>query len=542
MYAVLHLAEFALQAVLRTEPGTAGQPAALFSDQTRKSLVLVANAPARAAGVISGMTAPQAVARSPHLIIRTPSPTAEADARAALLAVGFTLSPLVEDTAPGICTVDLKGSVPAQYGPASRAAVAQLAEFGLTTTVGIAPTPLLALYAARAAGHRAAAAATAAPRASAGPEQLTLLSLRPEDEADAPAPAAPGERAARIEDAAGTYDAAAPVLHVTDATTFLGPLPLAAADPPPEMASILHSWGLRTVGDLAALSRDDIGRRLGPAGLALWDRARGGAARPLHPVALPETFGAAREFEEEVETLEPLLFILRRFLERITLELRTHGFVAAELALTLTLADDSRHERSFRLPEPTADLEILFRTLHTHLESLHTDSAVIGLRLDATPARPLVRQQGLFDTGLRDPHGFAETLARIVAIVGSDRVGTPVMEDTHRPDAVKLEPPSPIVPPLAAPPVHPPAGLPLRRFRPPLRAQLELTDGRPTYLWTERFNGAVTQLRGPWLNSGGWWQNDRSWRRVEYDVALATGGLYRMVLTEQQWLVEGEYD
>lgn len=563
MYTVLHLPNFALQSVLRTDAGAQDRPAALFAENTKKSLVLQANAAAFAAGVEIGMTAPQAVARCPTLLIRTPKADAESDARAALLAVGFTVSPRIEDTAPGVCTIDLKGSDRRAYERAAHVAVTQLQDLGFVASAGIGDTPLVALYAARAAlsakeppGSADDGRAGAAENAS----QLTLYDERSDSHAgtgrplgavaeDASNLAADGKAAggrdqrqpaARVKPRANRTEM--PIMLVTDPASFLGPLPLAAADPPANVAAILHDWGLRTFTDLVSLSRDDIGRRLGPAGLALWDRARGGEPRPLHPVAPPEVFAAAMDFEEEVETLEPLLFILRRFLERLTLELRTHGHVAAELMLGLKLADDTEHERSFRLPEPTADIEILFRALHTHLDSLRTDSPISGVRLRATPSRPLVRQQGLFETGLRDPHGFSETLARIVALVGSDRVGTPQPEDTHRPDAIKLVPPQPVIPPPAAPPIHPMTGLPLRRFRPPLPAQLELAEGRPTYLWTDQFQGAVAQIRGPWLSSGDWWQADRAWRRTEYDLTLENGGMYRLVLSERHWFVEGEYD
>src|SRR3954466_7446391 len=109
MFAVLHIADFSLHAVLRTERTVARRSAALFSGTSKKSVVLAANPPARAVGVELGMTAPQAVARCPTLVIRSPNAAAEAEARAALLAVGLTLSPLVEDTARGVCTADLKG-------------------------------------------------------------------------------------------------------------------------------------------------------------------------------------------------------------------------------------------------------------------------------------------------------------------------------------------------------------------------------------------------------------------------------------------------
>lgn len=484
MLAVLHIADFALHAVLRTERDATRRPAALFSGTSKKSVVLAANASARTAGVEPGMTAPQAVARCAGLVIRAPRADAEAEARAALLAVGFTLSPAIEDTAPGVCTADLGGIDPAQREMSVHTAVAALQALDLPATAGLGRTPLLALYAARAARDG--------------------------------------------------------VLSVSDDRAFLGPLPLAAADPSPGLAEVFSHWGLRTLGDLTALPRDEIVRRFGAEGLALWQRASGGAARPLHPVKPPQAFAATMEFEHEVETLEPLLFILRRFLDRLTLELQASQHVAAEMHFALRLEDDTRHARGFRLPEPTADVEILFRTLHTHLESVQTAACIAGLELRLTPARPLVRQQGLFETGLRDPHGFAETLARVSALVGSGRLGTPQREDTHRPDAVKLVPPLPAIPP-AAPPLHPPLGPPLRRFRPPLAVNCSDLDGR-TYLWSPYVRGEIAARSTPYHQDGEWWQADRKWGRIEWDITLAEGGAYRLIKNREGYFLEGEYD
>jgi protein ImuB len=545
MFAVLHIADFALHAVLRTEPGLAAQPAALFATTSKKSVVLAANAPARASSVEIGMSAPQAVARCPALVIRTPSSAAETEARAALLAVGFTLSPAIEDTSPGICTADLKGGSTSPQ-PIAAAAITQLTELGLPTTAGVARTPLLALYAARAPRmDRFHGDVAPSPRfirtpahARPSPKAKSVLHRDREGELS-------DLELSLAEDTTPYHSKSdGGVLIVIDEKTFLSPLPLATADPSPELAGILANWGLRTLGDLTTLPRDEIVRRFGSEGLALWNRATGGDSRPLHLVTPAQSFTAAMEFEQEIETLEPLLFILRRFLDRLTLELRVSQHVAVEIELTLRLEDETRHARSFRLPEPTADVEILFRTLHTHLESLQTAASISALELRLIPTRPLVRQHGLFDTGLRDPHGFAETLARVGALVNSDRVGTPQREDTHRPDAVKLVPPPPIVPPPAEPPVHAPLGLPLRRFRPPLPVTLEFTqpEGKPTYLFTDQFRGEIAHLRGPWRSSGDWWQSDRAWQRTEYDIALADGGLYRLLQIGEAWFIEGEYD
>jgi protein ImuB len=485
MFAVLHIADFALHAVLRTEPARPNCAAALFTDGGKKSVVAAASPAARAAGVQPGMTAPQALARCPALIVRSGNHTAEDEARATLFAVAFTLSPMIEDTAPGVCTADLRGTEAGKTEAAARAAIATLAQHDLPATAGVARTPWLALYAA----------------------QVTTS-----------------------------------FLHVVDEARFLSPLPLATAVPPPELAAILENWGLRTIGDFLRLPRDEIVRRFGAAGLALWRRANGGEARPLCAVIPPRGFGAAQQFEEPLETLEPLLFILSRFLDRLTLELTAAQLVASAVTLTLRLEDDTRHERHFQLPEPTADTAILLRTLHTHLESLRTAAAVTAVALEITPARPLVRQQGLFDTGLRDPHGFAETLARVAALVGSDRVGMPEASDTHRPDTVRLLPPVAAIPPPAAVPQHIALGLLLRRFRPPLPARLEFTAGRPTYVWTTRMSGEISACGPAWPTNGEWWENNRAWERTEWDITLAPGGLYRLLRTGDAWFIEGEYD
>ncbi len=521
MFAVLHIADFPLHAVLRLEPDVATKPAALFATSSKKSIVLSLNALARTAGVELGMTAPQAVARCPSLVIRTPQPAAESDARSALLATGFTLSPIIEDTAPGICTADVSGLPPAQRETAASRAIAELTHLGLPATAGIAPTPLLALYAAR---------------------HLSLSSFSLSFSCTASDRAPDRNRARDRSPNPSITSTPQNLLLVTDPSSFLAPLPLSAADPSPELADVFNSWGLRTLGDLIALPRDEIVRRFGAEGLAFYQRASGGSSRPLHTLAPAQTFAAAMELEHEIETLDPLLFLLRRFLDRLTLELRASQHVATEIHLTLRLEDETQHTRSFRLPEPTADVDILFRTLHTHLESLQTDASICAIELQLTPARPLVRQQGLFDTGLRDPHGFAETLARISVLVGPDRIGTPQLQDTHRPDSAKLIPPLPVIPPAAEPPLHPPLGAPLRRFRPPLPARVEFTDGRPTYLWTEKVSGDISFRSSAFPCSGEWWQRDRAWSRTEWDIALSTGGLYRLLLTANTYFLEGEYD
>ena len=88
----------------------------------------------------------------------------------------------------------------------------------------------------------------------------------------------------------------------------------------------------------------------------------------------------------------------------------------------------------------------------------------------------------------------------------------------------------------------------LRRFRPPLRANVTLENGQPVSLVCRKkeVQGEVLWRAGPWRFSGDWWEHE-AWSRDEWDLALQNGNtitLYRLVhdLLAGAWFVEGTYD
>jgi protein ImuB len=481
-FAVLSVPDFALHSLRRSEPGLCGRPVALVAGEGRKARITEASGEAH--GIAPGLAATLAMSRCPGIILRPRDPSSEVESQRLLVAAAFTLSPRVEATGAGCCTIDLQGADPARAEALMRLRAAELAGAGLPARIGAGATPLLASYAAR---------------------------------------------------------CAAPVLIVRDPRDFLGPLPLSFADPTPEQEGILLGWGIKTLGGLTALPKADVGRRMGADGVLLWERAAGEATRVLRHVEPAMSFAAQWVYEPPVESIEPLFFKLRRFAERVALELRGAGFVAEKLSLTLLLEDGTDHRREFRLPEPGADVEGWLRVLNAHLSEVRTDARVAGVRLVAAPARPPQKQEGLFDTGLRDPASFWENIARIAAIVGDDRVGTPATVDTHRPDAFIMGRPSEAVTPAAGPPVHPAFGPTLRRFRPPWPVRVACEAGAPARLEAGRLEGRVLATLGPWRAAGDWWKPE-AWDVETWQVELAAGGLYQLSRTGDGWLVEGMLD
>jgi len=310
-----------------------------------------------------------------------------------------------------------------------------------------------------------------------------------------------------------------------------------------QIIAILHKWGIHTLGQLAALDKEELRARLGPEAFRLWERANGTSTRLLKFVQPPESFEESFEFDREIETAEPLLFMLCRFLEQLTLRLGAIYLVAKELTLRITFGNKQIYERVFKIPQPTNDVDLLFRMLHTHLDNFKSEYPIIAVSLEAEPVKPSQQQCGLFETSLRDPHQLYETLARLVALVGSDRVGTPVLEETHRADAFHIEPFSWEVGAIDLNRFAPTAPLraALRRFRPNIAASVLLARERPIHLRSLDVSGAVSGERGPYRASGNWW-DEKWWERAEWDLQLENGILCRCHQSEENWEIDGVYD
>jgi protein ImuB len=331
---------------------------------------------------------------------------------------------------------------------------------------------------------------------------------------------------------------AEPFREVRDARD-LAALPIETLVLPPRLLDVLKKWGIRSLGDFTALGREALVERLGAEVLPFFDRASGRIERPLRCIPPPESFEESIGFENEIETLEPLLFILRRFLEQITLRLETVWLVAAEIELRLGFTGGAPYQRRFRIPSPTCDVDVLFRMLHTHLENFHSEQPIISLSLAATPSRPWRQQFGLFESALRDPNQFFETLARLGALLGEGQVGTPHLLQTHRPDAFFIGPVvfgEPSIPSVNTPLM---AGLSLRRFRPPRPAHVRF-EKRPVFLQSVEVSGVILDAFGPMRLSGNWW-NGAPWSRSEWDVQLESL-LCRIYEEKGAWFLEGIYD
>jgi protein ImuB len=328
-----------------------------------------------------------------------------------------------------------------------------------------------------------------------------------------------------------------------------------------QILAILHKWGIHTIGQLAALDKQQLGARLGPEAIRMWERANGQSSRLIKLIRPPESFQESFEFENEIETAEPLLFMLRRFLEQLAIQLSAIYLVAKELTLRITFTDKQIYERIFKIPQPTNNVDLLFRMLHTHLENFKSEYPIVAVALNAQPITPAREQFGLFETKLRNPHQLSETLARLTALLGGDRIGTPILEETHRPDAFRMQPFGSIgFQPVGQAGVlackrngrqdphlpHSqdgcaPLSTALRRFRPTVSASVLQDEDTPAHVRSVEMSGKIIAQRGPYLFSGNWW-DEKSWARAEWDLQLEAGELVLAHESQGTWKLDGVYD
>jgi len=476
MFAALWLPNFRLQSALRWREVRGA--AALVDGEAAKGVLLEANAAALAAGVEIGSTPAQALARCPELQIAMRSPAQETACGQLLAELAQEFSPVVEATRDGLCTLDLSGAARrACWQKMGEEMVARCVQEGLEARVGLAPHP----------------------------DHAWLAACR-----------------------------AQPVNVVYDGASFCASLPMSVLEPSAELRTVLTDWGIHTVGEFMKLPAAGVIERLGPEATELRRRVSARTRRVLAPVRPAERFVEAFDFDYAIETTEPLLFLLRRFVDALGARLRNTHRVADSLSLTLPLDGGADHARTFSIPAPTADAEVWFRILSTYLESLSLKRQPVGVRLEARAANPAGRQLNLFESALRDPNRFGETLAQLKALVGEDGVGVPQPADTHRPGAFALQP----FEEASGEGASNLKGLPLRRHRASGRLAVKLAHERPA--WVEKL-GPVARAEGPYRLSGEWWE--QSWWTEEWDVELAGGEVLRLARKASgEWSREGDYE
>ena len=523
--ACLYIPLFPLAARLRSEHELREEAVALFQGNGNAARVIGASRRARRAGIRPGMSLPQARALLPKLTVRGRDSTCERTAQDALLEIAESFSPRVEDAEEGTAYLELDGLERHFPGDSPEQELAH----ALTLTCDKAALPVWIGIASSKLAARVAA------------EQPSSPTIVP-----------PGHEA-----------------------SFLDPLPLHRLSPEAEVLATLDRWGIRSIGEFARLPKNKIASRLGEPGQKLHEKARGLDPHPLVPYQPPATFTEGMELEWPLVALEPFLFVGRAALSRLCQRLAGRGLACSRLEVRLHLDPDGMCHRSIRLPAPSRETKTLLTLIRLNLEREPPGAPVTAFTLVAHPDRPRESQLSLFGPPSLSPEKLATTLARLFALLGPDRVGSPRPLDSHRPERSALVEYQPPAPPDHRPEPKPGRGLlSVRTFRPPLPLEVitasgetrpslampgkppSATDSGSDYVPREiasviqdgaakrpSIQGRIKVASGPWSLEDEWWSEDAI-ERDYWDIELAAGGLYRIYRQRRtgEWFADGIYD
>lgn len=500
-FAAIHITDFIVQAIVRGELLLRGKAVAIVEGTPPLWSVVAANRRALQMGIEPGMAKSQAT-QFTAVEIRHRSTAREKAAHEALLDLGWSISPRVEDTAPDTIVADL-GGLGALFGGEEKIAQ-ELAKRGASLGFN--------------ANIAVAEGIEAAVLGSRGLPGVTLI--------------APDEEAKR-----------------------LGVLPVGTLLPSPEILETLARWGVETCGALAALPVIQLSERLGQEGVRLHTLARGAFLRSLTLAKPSVYFQEEMELDDAVEELESLSFLLGRLLDQLCERLAARSLSARVIRMEfdlersfekeLQISAPAEHqkliprkfEKVLTLPVPMRDSKLLLKLARLRLQSDPPPAAIIKMTLSAEPDRPRSTQRGLFLPASPEPEKLELTMARLANLVGDGNVGSPQLMDTHRPDAIRIDRfrlarentgnrgkkssgTSADKTSLASPITKPANGF--RFFRPGLPVRVELRDGFPSRIFFQGIRGEVAAASGPWRTSGDWWQE--AWDQAEWDVEVHFSG------------------
>jgi protein ImuB len=579
MFACIYILDFPVQASLLPEPREARfaltrSPIAVLDGPANLPRVFATNPAARRAGIQTGMTKLQAEVCT-GAVLRKRSLAEEDSAQSALLDCAAAFSPRVESTAPGATILDLTGTEK----------LFACADF---LTPAAKRRQSTAHGANRGSNAKSARAPEGRKKSALDPQAPWHLALHALTSKAAAVGFAVRAALASNPDAAFLAARGFPenkIIPIGEEPRHLATLSIETLPLSPELHELLHSWGIRTFASLAALPEVAIVERLGQQGRYLQKLARGAISRPLLIIEPNSDFIADFEFDDPVETLESIFFILNRLLHDLCFRLISVAQAASELRLTLNLnirhlqnppreappnrrdgvclvsPQSNNHRASpqqdefthvWKLPAPTQDKNLLFNLIRLLLEKTTFSAPISRIKIEVIPVKPRLSQGGLFAPPSPEPEKLEFTLERIRGVVGSIDsdgiacVGSPHIPDTHKPGSFLVQHFLVETGPAPSPAPLQPAISALRVFRPALPTSVELTGETPHFvrLWSR--HRRVLAASGPWSTSGNWW-NATTWMREEWDVALkmpAGPGLYRIYRNrlQDQWFVEGMFD
>ena len=332
-------------------------PVALAPEPGREPLIGEASAAAEAQGVKAGLRLGEALARCPTLRLVAPDPAGVADEWDRMLAALEGIGAEVESERPGVACFEAGGLLNLHGGLDGVLTVTRRALRGAPARLGVAPSRFAAV----------AAASKARPRRA----EVT--------------PGAKPTSGRKGGPSGGGFSGSFRGRHFRGdpLAAYLAPLPIALLGSRTETAALpepLERFGIRTLGELAALPRAALADRFGAAGPLARDLARG-RDTPLRPRATAERLEEALELPEAGSGAQ-LEHALGLLIDRLVARRERRGRTFRAVVLSASLVEGGTWRLRMTFREAHADPRRMRLALAPRLAELPAPADVLRLRVE----------------------------------------------------------------------------------------------------------------------------------------------------------------
>ncbi len=378
--ACVFIPHFPIGVELLDRPDRRGRPLVVSGASERRKAVLECSPEAEAQGVRPGMPLRQALGLCPKATFLDSNPTRYRDAFEAILRALEGISPLVEAADQGRAYVAVEGLEGLYWD-----------EMGLGEAL---------VGAIRLASGQARSTGSLLPSVGLGEGKFVAWA--------AAVTSAPGEVCA---------------VPAGREAAFLSPLDVSLLPCSPDTLRRLGLFGLRTIGDVAALPLGAVQAQFGPEGRRLWELAHGLDREPLRPRRPQESASERLAFPEPTISTDALLVAGRQLLGRLFRQPALAHRAVRQMRLRAALSSGRSWERTITFREATADRDQMLYVLRCTLEAAGLSGPVEELSVELSGlTQETGKQAGLFVEKGKRRAQLEEALRQLKARFGQSPV------------------------------------------------------------------------------------------------------------------------
>ena len=336
-----------------------------------------------------------------------------------------------------------------------------------------------------------------------------------------------------------------------------------------ELVDLFVRLGIRTLGRLAALDPGDVLSRFGTVGLHAHRLAGGADLRPPSTVDPHPGWWVEHPFDEPVEQLETVVFLVKRLADELVAQLAADGRVCARIVIMVETEHGERCERAWYRDHGLSATAIVERA-RWQLEGWASrpgglSGGITLVRLVPEEVRSDDGQQGsLWGGRSQADDDAARAVVRLTGLAGEQAVTVPAWEGGRLPSeryrlvpaaSVDLDDPSerldrgegpwPGSVPTPSPTVVPTTPVPVEVLADDGRV-VAVTgrgeiSGAPAVLVVGSHRHRIVAWAGPWPLEQRWWTSERSRRLARLQIVTEGGAAHLVGVEQQRWSILATY-